>query len=76
MATGKSICSQYSVPYETEMRLAELDAEIELWSEKNNTEKLEICQQELKGLLDNIENGWNFYKALHEEILAYNTCHR
>lgn len=63
------------ITYETEMRLGELSAEIELWTEKNNREKLAACEKELAEILAGIENGQKFYEALIAEIKAYNAAH-
>ena len=61
--------------FDIEMRLAELDVEIELYTELGKVEKLEAAKLELAELLEQIgPDAQEYYDALLEDIRLYNAA--
>lgn len=52
------------ITYETEMRLSELDVEIEGYFLNGDTDKRDACERELRYILGGIDNGDQFFQAL------------
>ena len=66
----------YDEVFATQMRLAELDAEIELWNERGEYEKLADAQDELDELLTWLgADGQELFARFHDEINAYNMAY-
>lgn len=59
------------ITYETEMRLSELDAEIENYFIRGDTNGREACERELNYILSGIDNGIQFFQALTERNRRY-----
>ena len=58
--------------YRIEMRIAELNCEIELWADLEEDEKFEAAKKELAEIIGSIENGKELYDKLTAEWLIYN----
>ena len=64
------------IDYETEMRLCELDADIEAHFLNGYTDKRAACERELDCILGGIENGKQFFQALTARNRAYRADHK
>ena len=66
----------YDEVYSTVNRLAELDAEVELWTELGDYQRLGDAYDELDDLTKWLGCDANdLLAALHEEIVAYNAAY-
>ena len=62
--------------YAIEQRMAELDADIELYEEQGNVNALNAAKAELAELLTRLgPDGHEWYEKLRTEIAAYNATH-